>query len=143
MGHCSPLPLKRPYGISQYLHPQWVLQCLAGISPLQPPPPGPYEEGKEPGRGKTWSGSGEVGFESAHLHIICILCCPGLSDAFYSPFCRKLGSKQWDPVLFSHRHVSGGWASRKVFPWGICVTTPSLFTFLGDPLPHQPGLSER
>lgn len=24
-----------------------------------------------------------------------------------------------------------------------CVTCPSLLTFLGDPLPHQPGLSER
>lgn len=142
MGHCSPLPLRRPYGISQYLHPQWVLQCLAGICPLQHPPQAFMKRGRSQGEVKR-SGSGAVGFESTHLHIICILSCPGLSDAFYSPFHGSLGPHQWDPVLLSHRHVSGGWASRKVFPWGICVTTPSLFTFLGDPLPHQPGLSER
>lgn len=76
-----------------------------------------------------------MGFESANLHIICILSCPGLSDAFYSPFQGGPGPNQQDPVVLSHRRVSGGWASRKTFPWGMCVTTLSLFTFLGDP-PH-------
>lgn len=48
VGHCSPPPLKRPYSITQYPHPQQVLQYLAGIFPHSPP--GPHEEGKEGAR---------------------------------------------------------------------------------------------
>lgn len=86
----------------------WVLQYLAGLSPPTTPQ-SRHKEGKEPGRGEVRSGSGEVGFESTRLHIICILSC--------LPACQMLsvdlflGPSQWGPVLFSHRHVSGGWAS--------------------------------
>lgn len=92
---------KRPYSISQYLYPcVGVTASSWNIPPTTPPrPPGPQEEGKMPGRGKVRSGSGEVGFESAHFHIICILSCPLPVRCFlYS-------------VIQSHRHIFGGWAS--------------------------------
>lgn len=108
MGHCSPPPLKRPYSISQHLHPHVGIAVSSWTIPTYNSP-SCHKEGKEPGRGEVRSGSGEVGFESAHLHIICILSCP--------PACQMLsvdlflGPNQRGPVLFSHRHVSGGWAS--------------------------------
>lgn len=111
-----------------------VLQYLAGISLYSPP--GPYEEGKEPGRGEVRSGSGEVGSEWAHLHIICILC---LAATFYKPICWSLGPNQPGPGLLSHRHISGGWASCKVFAWDVCVTTPPYSYFLGTPYPASQG----
>ena len=132
-GHCSPPPLKRPYSISQHLHPH----VETAVSSWNIPPynsPGPDKQGKEPGRGEVRSGSGEVGFESTHLHIICILSCPSsLLDAFCRPISGSQSVGSSTPLTQTHLWRLG---LLKSGPLGyLCDSPLPVHIFRGPPTP--------
>lgn len=82
-----------------------------------------------------------MGFESADLHIICILCCPGLSNAFCSPFQGGPGPNPLAPVTQTRLWRLG---LLKNVPLGyLCDGPLPIHISRGPPPPHQPGLSER
>lgn len=111
----------------------WRLQYQAGISSLQLPQ-APISRGKEPGRGEVRSGSGEVGFKSTHLHIICILSCPSsLSDAFCRPISGSQSVGSSTPLTQTHLWRLG---LLKSVPLGyLCDSPLPIHIFRGPPTP--------
>ena len=111
----------------------WRLQYRAGISPPYNSP-GPHKQGKEPGRGEVRSGSGEVGFESTHLHIICILSCPSsLLDAFCRPISGSQSVGSSTPLTQTHLWRLG---LLKSVPLGYLCDSPfPVHIFRGPPTP--------
>lgn len=82
-----------------------------------------------------------MGFESTHLHIICILSCPLACQMLSVDL--LLGPSQWGsrtPLTQTHLWRLG---LLKSVPLGYLCDNPIPIHIFGDPLPRQPGLSER